>query len=387
MNFPADNLMQEYRTNHWNDIWIKPLISDSSIYGFKDLTYQDVTPAWLTKILYPTDWDNWSPEYTKFTTQIMREYWWVSWVVVACYLIAIPVGQRIMKNRPAFNLKKPLALWNLFLAIFSFIGVTRTVPLLLGGIWYNGPLYFVCRNASASYGTGPAGLWISLFMYSKYFELIDTAFLVLRKRNVNFLHWFHHATVLLYCWHAGAYEQPTGIFFATMNYMVHSIMYFYYFLSSVGHKPKWGLTVTILQITQMLIGMFVVAVHYYSLRTVPRCDGATEDLLAAFLMYTAYLVLFAQFFVGRYVKSGKRKAKKDCTGKAAVRPVLDQLVGLGAMDLTGTGDKWLEELQAKEEKAFEFQKELGDKNWLVSRAALVFQSQVQRSTGDRDITH
>ncbi|KAF4657254.1 hypothetical protein FOZ61_006394 [Perkinsus olseni] len=309
MNFPADNLMQEYRTNHWNDIWIKPLISDSSIYGFKDLTYQDVTPAWLTKILYPTDWDNWSPEYTKFTTQIMREYWWVSWVVVACYLIAIPVGQRIMKNRPAFNLKKPLALWNLFLAIFSFIGVTRTVPLLLGGIWYNGPLYFVCRNASASYGTGPAGLWISLFMYSKYFELIDTAFLVLRKRNVNFLHWFHHATVLLYCWHAGAYEQPTGIFFATMNYMVHSIMYFYYFLSSVGHKAKWGLTVTILQITQMFAGMFIVAVHYYSISHVTNCDGAYEDLVAAFLMYTAYMLLFVQFFVGRYV-APKKAAKK-----------------------------------------------------------------------------
>mmetsp|Transcript_9622 Transcript_9622/g.8040 ORF Transcript_9622/g.8040 Transcript_9622/m.8040 type:complete len:102 (+) Transcript_9622:287-592(+) len=101
-----------------------------------------------------------------------------------------------------------------------------------------------------------------------------------------------------------------------MNYMVHSVMYFYYFLSSVGHKPRWGLTVTIMQIAQMLMGMFVVAVHYYSLKTVPRCDGATEDLLAAFLMYSAYLILFVQFFIGRYLggpKKGKvsQKAKKE----------------------------------------------------------------------------
>ncbi|EER19589.1 fatty-acyl elongase, putative [Perkinsus marinus ATCC 50983] len=305
MNFPADNLMQDDRVNHWNDIWMKPSILDTTLYGFKDLTYQDVTPAWLTNILFPTDLENWSPEKMKFTTQIMREYWWASWVVVAFYLLGILVGQRMMKNRQTLKLKKPLAMWNLFLAVFSFIGVTRTLPLLLAGTWYNGPLYFVCRNASDSYGRGPCGLWISLFMYSKYVELVDTAFLVLRKRNVNFLHWFHHATVLLYCWHAGAYEQPTGIFFATMNYMVHSIMYFYYFLSSVGHKPRWGLTVTILQISQMFAGMFVVAVHYYSISHVPNCDGAYEDLVVAFLMYTAYMLLFVQFFVGRYMAPKK----------------------------------------------------------------------------------
>ncbi|KAF4736313.1 hypothetical protein FOZ63_032338, partial [Perkinsus olseni] len=338
IELPLDNVMDR-SPEVWDQIWLRAEINNRTEYGFVDPVYTDDLAKWALPYIGPAAWEN-SETLLARMLVVMRHYWWLSYVVVACYLIAIPVGQRIMKNRPAFNLKKPLALWNLFLA-----------------------------NSD------------------KYFELIDTAFLVLRKKNVNFLHWFHHATVLLYCWHAGAYEQPTGIFFATMNYMVHSIMYFYYFLSSVGHKPKWGLTVTILQITQMLIGMFVVAVHYYSLRTVPRCDGATEDLLAAFLMYTAYLVLFAQFFVGRYVKGGNRKAKKDCTGKAAVRPVLDQLVSLGAIDLTGTGDKWLEELQAKEQKDFELQKELGDKNWLVSRVALVFQSQVQRSTGDRDITH
>jgi hypothetical protein len=34
----------------------------------------------------------------------------------------------------------------------------------------------------------------------RFAELIDTAFLVLRKRTVNLLHWYHHASVLYYCW-------------------------------------------------------------------------------------------------------------------------------------------------------------------------------------------
>lgn len=59
---------------------------------------------------------------------------------------------------------------------------------------------------------------------------VDTVFLVLRKREVIFLHWFHHVTVLLYCWHAYHHSVAAGLWFATMNYSVHSIMYLYYFM-------------------------------------------------------------------------------------------------------------------------------------------------------------
>ncbi len=35
------------------------------------------------------------------------------------------------QDRPPFDLKKPLAAWNLFLALFSWAGVFRTVPYVL----------------------------------------------------------------------------------------------------------------------------------------------------------------------------------------------------------------------------------------------------------------
>ena len=34
----------------------------------------------------------------------------------------------------------------------------------------------------------------------KWYELSDTLFLILRKREIIFLHWYHHAATLLLCW-------------------------------------------------------------------------------------------------------------------------------------------------------------------------------------------
>jgi elongation of very long chain fatty acids protein 6 len=54
-----------------------------------------------------------------------------------------------------------------------------------------------------------------------------------------------------------------------MNYGVHALMYFYFFLTSLGYKPVWNLLVTVLQISQMVVGVAVcaaVAYRKYSVR-------------------------------------------------------------------------------------------------------------------------
>ena len=260
-----------------------------------------------------TDYEsNWGNEAV--WTSITRVYWKWSIIASATYMLSIILGQWYMRGKKAFDLKTPLAAWNLLLAIFSFMGTIRLVPHLLYGLTVNHHTYFFCRAASAAYGFGSSGLWVNLFVWSKYAELIDTVFLVLRKKPVSFLHWFHHATVLMYCWHASQYEMPTGIFFAAMNYIVHSIMYFYYFLAAVMKPPRWSKFVTVLQIAQMFAGMFITAYHYFLLNHVPNCDGSYQNIAAAFVMYTAYMVLFVQFFVGRYMIS----SKVDAVSRSAV---------------------------------------------------------------------
>ena len=69
-----------------------------------------------------------------------------------------------------------------------------------------------------------------MFALTKPVEFIDTLFVVLRKQKMHFLHWFHHASVLVICWYSGgAIRGPTvALYFATMNSFVHSIMYSFY---------------------------------------------------------------------------------------------------------------------------------------------------------------
>ncbi len=55
-------------------------------------------------------------------------------------------------------------------------------------------------------------------------ELFDTFFIVARKSKLIFLHWYHHVTVLLYCWHSFATRSSAGLFFVAMNYGVSHML-------------------------------------------------------------------------------------------------------------------------------------------------------------------
>ena len=64
--------------------------------------------------------------------------------------------------------------------------------------------------------------WMALFIYSKIPELFDTFFIVARQSPLIFLHWYHHLTVLLYCWHSYATEAPHALYFVAMNFCCHA---------------------------------------------------------------------------------------------------------------------------------------------------------------------
>ena len=90
-----------------------------------------------------------------------------------------------------------------------------------------------------------------------------------------------------------------------MNFTVHAVMYFYYFLAAVCTRPpKWGLLVTCMQISQMAVGVLVIVLHLRFLTVrgalVQYCDGHLPNVIAALVMYATYFMLFLDFFVRRF---------------------------------------------------------------------------------------
>jgi len=57
--------------------------------------------------------------------------WTLSIYFSLVYILAIFSIQMGMKNVEAFSLRRPLILWNLFLAIFSILGTVRSAPELI----------------------------------------------------------------------------------------------------------------------------------------------------------------------------------------------------------------------------------------------------------------
>jgi len=148
----------------------------------------------------------------------------------ACILYAVLIvfGRSYMANRPAYSWRKVLAAWNFSLSLFSWIGAFRTAPQLYYNLMSYSLRSNMCDNPAVLYGSGSTGLWVQLFILSKFPELLDTFFIVIHKKPLIFLHWYHHITVLLYCWHSYVTTSPSGLFFVVMNYSVHAVMYGYY---------------------------------------------------------------------------------------------------------------------------------------------------------------
>lgn len=248
----------------------------------------------------------------------------------AVYLVVIFGIQHWMQNRKAFDLRRMLAIWSLFLCIFSAIGSIRIVPVLFRMLSEHGVHHVLCADTRADWlEDNPAGTWTMMFVFSKIPELIDTLFIVLRKRQLITLHWYHHITVMIFCWHSWATWSFYGIVFSAMNLSVHTVMYFFYALTALSYRPtKYAMYITILQIMQMLVGtaVTVYAVHqtrfsesltsssfdpnpsdYYNGNKNGTCKVDSVNAVAGLLMYGSYLWLFCAFFYVAYLKPSRKK--------------------------------------------------------------------------------
>lgn len=243
-----------------------------------------------------------------YTKEWMRNYWHTSFYFVAVYMIVIFGGQAYMQNRPAFKLRKLLTLWNTSLALFSIAGSLRTLPELLHVLSRFGFYHSVCHPSFIEV-LQPSGFWTWMFTLSKVPELGDTVFIVLRKQNLIFLHWYHHITVLLFTWFTYSEYTAPARWFVDMNYLVHSLMYSYYALRSLGFRiPKqMAMAITASQIIQMIIGAYVTWYAWFRKSQGDACNITQATATFGLIMYLSYFALFAQFFYSSYFNPNKRK--------------------------------------------------------------------------------
>ncbi|XP_067876421.1 very long chain fatty acid elongase 6-like [Heterodontus francisci] len=239
----------------------------------------------------------------------MQENWSKSFLFSAVYAALIFAGQYYMRERRKFELRKPLVLWSLTLALFSILGAFRTGWYMWHVLYTSGFKQSVCDQ---SFYNGPVSkFWAYAFVLSKAPELGDTVFIVLRKQKLIFLHWYHHITVLLYSWYSYKDMVAGGGWFMTMNYGVHAFMYSYYTLRAAGfHVPRrFAMFITLTQIMQMVMGM-VVNVLIYMWMHEGHCPSFFANIILSSIMYFSYFLLFCCFFYETYL-SRKKGLKAD----------------------------------------------------------------------------
>jgi len=256
--------------------------------------------------------------FEKISLDYWRAWFAVNWywsvVISAAYLTLIFSIQLYMRRRPPLALRNTLALWNFMLALFSFFGTIRTWPEMIFIFTQDKPLRDKFHNSvcERTHHDQAAVFWGLMFTLSKAVELGDTFWIILRNHELIFLHWYHHITVLGYTWFTYETYDATSRWFMVMNYMVHTLMYTYYGLKSLGIRvPRAvAMLITTLQLSQMIVGVTVNVYARYLKATGSDCLIPTQHIDMALIMYGSYFVLFGQFFYNAYFGARAKALKK-----------------------------------------------------------------------------
>uniref|UniRef100_A0A1I7YCI1 Elongation of very long chain fatty acids protein n=1 Tax=Steinernema glaseri TaxID=37863 RepID=A0A1I7YCI1_9BILA len=266
------------------------------LFGTIKMMKSSVPGRLLEMFIEPYDHDK--------ATTLMWDFLSYSLTVSMLYVLVLFSLQRFMRDREAFTLKWPLVFWNAGLTVFSALGsYYATVDILTMAEEHSSLTATYCYVGSAL--TGPNGFWGFLFTMSKMVEFGDTIFIVLRKKPLTFLHWYHHIVTLNFTVIGYAGNNAFTVWLLWMNYIAHSGLYLYYTLSALDIKPPRLVTtlIVLLQISQFGISLLMFY-HLAFLKleaiagwtTERQCDFQLYALVAAVFMEISYIVLFAQYF-------------------------------------------------------------------------------------------
>lgn len=219
-----------------------------------------------------------------------------------------------MKSQTNKISPKPLLfLHNITLSIFSFFLLACLLEELVPLYQKHGLFWLICNKGAF---TGRLQLLYYLNYLTKYYELIDTVFLVLAKKKLEFLHVYHHSLTMALCFVELAGQASVQWVPIVLNLAVHVVMYYYYAISLFYKNIWWKKYLTTMQITQFVIDCFAIYfasyvvfsdLYFPSFKVVSAsCSGAPYAAYFGCSLITSYLILFVQFYGKTYQQ---RKAK------------------------------------------------------------------------------
>ncbi|CAG0887944.1 unnamed protein product [Cyprideis torosa] len=256
---------------------------------------------------YHTDLEKSLDDFALRQGILMHDYWWLSLSIAAIYVVAIFSGQRWMRDRKPYDLTRALIVWNWSLAIFSLLAGIRGWIYFFGEITTGTLDELLCYPGAFQKPQAPgcAGypIWMWAFVFSKLLELGDTFFIVVRKRPLIFLHYYHHISVLVCILYGYGQGVAVGLIFCMVNALVHFFMYSYYALRSMRIKlPKIvSMTLTAMQIFQMLVALGVNWKTQLISRTMPNCTYTPQVAFLGYFFFATYALLFLHYFYKAYL--------------------------------------------------------------------------------------
>lgn len=224
--------------------------------------------------------------------------------LVMFYLYFVKVaGPRWMKNREPFKILNLIRFYNVCMVVVNVVYLQQHLRLtyLPGGrynLWCQGITGKVDEEMAWYYSFG----WV--FVSVRYFDLLDTVFFVLRKKfeHITHLHVIHHTIVALNTWYwvlfAPEGQPALGV---ALNVFVHTIMYAYYFLATLGPSVRkylwWKKYLTTIQIVQ-----FVIIIIHMSIPLFVDCGFPRHLILISNAQTFLILCLFVNFYFHSYMK-------------------------------------------------------------------------------------
>jgi|EP01033_Poteriospumella_lacustris_P000207 elongation of very long chain fatty acids protein 4 len=239
-------------------------------------------------------------------TDPFKRVWWSGPIFFSiAYLLIVKYGVEYMKTREPFQIKPYIFTYNLYQCILNLWCVVAMIYEVYSNPIFQGMWGNVNVPGRPSFRIGFL-VWIHY--NNKYIELLDTMWMILRKKNnqISFLHCYHHV-LLIWAWFLVCKIETGGdcYFGACVNSFIHVIMYGYYTLALLNVPCPWKKWITTCQMIQ-----FCVCFSHSCYVVYNGNSPIILPLAQAFVMVNM-LVLFGRFYMKSYVKKDDKKAVKE----------------------------------------------------------------------------